>query len=121
MAASCRNMASASSSTSNRCGSPSRPVMKASDLIVQCIENEGVRYVFGLPGEEILDILDSLADSRVTFIPTRHEQGAAFMADAYGRLTGTAGGCPPTPGPRAPHPAPGGTGPHPHPRPPRAL
>ena len=77
--------------------------MKASDLIVQCLENEGVRYVFGLPGEEILDILDSLADSRVTFIPTRHEQGAAFMADAYGRLTGTAGVCLSTLGPGAPN------------------
>ncbi|PYM75099.1 MAG: acetolactate synthase large subunit [Candidatus Rokuibacteriota bacterium] len=75
--------------------------MKASDLIVQCLENEGVRYVFGLPGEEILDLLDSLADSRVTFIPTRHEQGAAFMADAYGRLTGTAGVCLSTLGPGA--------------------
>jgi len=75
--------------------------MKASDLIMQCLENEGVRYVFGLPGEEILDILDSLADSRVTFIPTRHEQGAAFMADAYGRLTGTAGVCLSTLGPGA--------------------
>ena len=49
--------------------------MKASDLIVQCLENEQVRYVFGLPGEEILDILDSFLDSRITFIPTRHEQG----------------------------------------------
>ncbi len=75
--------------------------MKASDLIVQCLENEGVRYVFGLPGEEILDILDSLVDSRVTFIPTRHEQGAAFMADAYGRLTGRAGVCLSTLGPGA--------------------
>src|SRR5260370_8845058 len=104
MAASCRNMASASSSTSNRCGSPSRPVMKASDLIVQCIENEGVRYVFGLPGEEILDILDSLADSRVTFIPTRHDQRAAFMADAYGRLPGPAGAASPHTLPPAPPP-----------------
>ncbi len=75
--------------------------MKASDLIVQCLENEGVRYVFGLPGEEILDILDSLVDSRVAFIPTRHEQGAAFMADAYGRLTGHAGVCLSTLGPGA--------------------
>lgn len=75
--------------------------MKASDLIVQCLENEDVRYVFGLPGEEILDILDSLVDSRVTFIPTRHEQGAAFMADAYGRLTGRAGVCLSTLGPGA--------------------
>ena len=67
--------------------------MKASELIVQCLENEQVRYVFGLPGEEILDILDSLLDSRITFVPTRHEQGAAFMADAYGRLTGRPGVC----------------------------
>ena len=75
--------------------------MKASDLIVQCLEHEEVRYVFGLPGEEILDILDSLLDSRITFIPTRHEQGAAFMADAYGRLTGRAGVCLSTLGPGA--------------------
>ena len=75
--------------------------MKAADLIVQCLENEQVRYVFGLPGEEILDILDSFLDSRITFIPTRHEQGAAFMADAYGRLTGRAGVCLSTLGPGA--------------------
>jgi acetolactate synthase-1/2/3 large subunit len=75
--------------------------MKASDLIVQCLDNEGVRYVFGLPGEEILDILDSLLGSPISFIPTRHEQGAAFMADAYGRLTGRAGVCLSTLGPGA--------------------
>ena len=75
--------------------------MKASDLIVQCLENEQVQYVFGLPGEEILDILDSLLDSRITFVPTRHEQGAAFMADAYGRLTGRPGVCLSTLGPGA--------------------
>jgi acetolactate synthase-1/2/3 large subunit len=75
--------------------------MKASELIARCLENEGVRYVFGIPGEEILDIVDSLADSRVRFIPTRHEQGAAFMADAYGRLTGRAGVCLSTLGPGA--------------------
>lgn len=75
--------------------------MKASELIARCLENEGVRYVFGVPGEEILDIVDSLADSRVRFIPTRHEQGAAFMADAYGRLTGRAGVCLATLGPGA--------------------
>ena len=69
--------------------------MKASDLIARCLENEGVRYVFGVPGEEILDIVDSLARlERSRFIPTRHEQGAAFMADAYGRLTGRAGRLP---------------------------
>ncbi|HEY7041973.1 MAG TPA: thiamine pyrophosphate-binding protein, partial [Methylomirabilota bacterium] len=75
--------------------------MKGSDLIVRCLENEGVRYVFGVPGEEILDIIDSLADSRIRFITTRHEQGAAFMADAYGRLTGRAGVCLSTLGPGA--------------------
>ena len=75
--------------------------MKTSDLIARCLENEGVRYVFGVPGEEILDIVDSLADSSVRFVPTRHEQGAAFMADAYGRLTGHAGVCLSTLGPGA--------------------
>jgi acetolactate synthase-1/2/3 large subunit len=48
--------------------------VKASDLIVRCLENEGVRYVFGVPGEEILDILESLTQSTLTFVPTRHEQ-----------------------------------------------
>ncbi|HSE92373.1 MAG TPA: acetolactate synthase large subunit [Methylomirabilota bacterium] len=75
--------------------------MRAADLIVRCLENEGVRYVFGLPGEEILDILDALADSSARFVLTRHEQGAAFMADAYGRLTGRAGVCLATLGPGA--------------------
>jgi acetolactate synthase-1/2/3 large subunit len=75
--------------------------MKASDLIVECLENEGVRYIFGLPGEEILDTLDSLLGAPITFVPTRHEQGAAFMADAYGRLTGRAGVCLSTLGPGA--------------------
>src|SRR2546429_1325067 len=75
--------------------------MKASDLIVRCLENEGVQYVFGLPGEEILDILDSLADSRIGFVLTGHEQGAAFMADACGQLTDRAGVCLSTLGPGA--------------------
>ena len=75
--------------------------MKASELIARCLENESVRYVFGVPGEEILDIVDSLVDSSARFIPTRHEQGAAFMADAYGRLTGHAGVCLATLGPGA--------------------
>ena len=75
--------------------------MTAAELIVRCLEHEGVPYVFGLPGEEILDILDALADSRIRFIVTRHEQGAAFMADAYGRLTGRAGVCLSTLGPGA--------------------
>ncbi len=75
--------------------------MKASDVIARCLENESVRYVFGVPGEEILDIIDSLVDSRIQFVPTRHEQGAAFMADAWGRLTGRAGVCLATLGPGA--------------------
>jgi acetolactate synthase-1/2/3 large subunit len=65
--------------------------MKAAELFVRCLENEGVQYVFGIPGEENLDVLDALLDSSIRFVTTRHEQGAAFMADVYGRLTGRAG------------------------------
>lgn len=75
--------------------------MKASDLFVQCLENEGVEYIFGIPGEENLDVMDSLINSDIEFITTRHEQGAAFMADVYGRLTGRAGVCLATLGPGA--------------------
>lgn len=75
--------------------------MKASDLFVKCLEKEGVRYVFGLPGEEIEDLLFSLKNSSIRFIPTRHEQGAAFMADVWGRLSGKAGVCLSTLGPGA--------------------
>ncbi|MBD3609615.1 MAG: acetolactate synthase large subunit [Gammaproteobacteria bacterium] len=75
--------------------------MKASDLFVKCLENEGVEYIFGIPGEENLDMMDSLLDSKIKFITTRHEQGAAFMADVYGRLTGKAGVCLGTLGPGA--------------------
>jgi acetolactate synthase-1/2/3 large subunit len=75
--------------------------MKAAELIVKCLENEGVRHIFGLPGEEIMDLLDTLSDSSIQFIMTRHEQGAAFMADVYGRLTGKAGVCLSTLGPGA--------------------
>lgn len=57
--------------------------MKASDLLVNCLETEGVEYVFGLPGEELEDLLFSLGDSNVQFIPTRHEQGSAFRADVH--------------------------------------
>jgi acetolactate synthase I/II/III large subunit len=74
----------------------------AADLFVRCLENEGVRYVFGIPGEETLDLNEALEGSAsVQFIPVRHEQGAAFMADAYGRLTGHAGVCLGTLGPGA--------------------
>ncbi len=75
--------------------------MKASDLLVKCLENEGVEYVFGIPGEETLDLMESLRTSPIKFIITRHEQVAAFMADAYGRLTGKAGVCLATLGPGA--------------------
>jgi acetolactate synthase-1/2/3 large subunit len=76
-------------------------MMKVSDLVVQCLENEGVQYVFGVPGEETEDLLFSLADSKIRFVPTRHEQGAAFMANVWGRLTGRAGVCLSTLGPGA--------------------
>jgi len=75
--------------------------MKAAKLFAKCLENEGVEYVFGIPGEENLDIMDALLDSSIKFITTRHEQGAAFMADVYGRLTGKAGVCLSTLGPGA--------------------
>ncbi|MCH9645667.1 MAG: acetolactate synthase large subunit [Proteobacteria bacterium] len=75
--------------------------MKASDLFVKALENEGVEYIFGIPGEENLDLLDSLRKSSIKFILTRHEQAAAFMAATYGRLTGRAGVCLATLGPGA--------------------
>ncbi len=75
--------------------------MKGSDLFVKCLENEGVEYLFGLPGEEVLDILDSLSRSGIKFIVARHEQGAAFMADVYGRLSHKPGVCLSTLGPGA--------------------
>ena len=75
--------------------------MKASDLFVKCLENEEVEYIFGVPGEENEDIMISLISSKIKFIPTRHEQGAAFMAATYGRLTGKAGVCLATLGPGA--------------------
>ena len=74
---------------------------KASEVFVDCLEAEGVRYVFGIPGEETLDLNESLADSSIEFVPVRHEQGGAYMADAYGRLTGRAGVCLGTLGPGA--------------------
>ena len=75
--------------------------MKAAELFVRCLENEGVEYIFGVPGEENIDVLDALIDSPIQFVTTRHEQGAAFMADVYGRLTGKAGVCLSTLGPGA--------------------
>src|ERR671922_878672 len=76
--------------------------MNAAQLLVRCLENEGVRYVFGIPGEETLDLNEALEQSAtVTFIPTRHEQGAAFMANVCGRLSTYPGVCLATLGPGA--------------------
>src|SRR2546428_8898934 len=74
---------------------------RASDVFVECLEAEGVRHVFGIPGEETLDLNESLEDSSIEFVPVRHEQGGAYMADVYGRLTGRAGVCLGTLGPGA--------------------
>ncbi len=75
---------------------------KASDLFIQCLEEEGVEYIFGVPGEENLDMLDSLSRSKqIKLILTRHEQGAGFMAATYGRHTGKTGVCLATLGPGA--------------------
>ena len=76
--------------------------MKASDLMVKCLEEEGIEYIFGVPGEENADFMMSLEHStQIRFILTRHEQGAAFMAEIYGRLTGNPAGCLGTLGPGA--------------------
>ncbi len=75
--------------------------MKASDLFVRCLESEGVEYIFGVPGEENLDLIESLRTSAIELVVTRHEQHAAFMAATYGRLTGKAGVCLSTLGPGA--------------------
>jgi len=76
--------------------------MKASDLFVRCLEEEGIEYIFGVPGEENADFMISLeASDKIRFILTRHEQGAAFMAEIYGRLTGNTAGCLGTLGPGA--------------------
>ncbi len=75
--------------------------MKASDLFVKALENEGVEYIFGIPGEENLDLLESLRHSTIKLVITRHEQAAGFMAATYGRLTGKPGVCLSTLGPGA--------------------
>lgn len=76
--------------------------MKASDLLVKCLEEEGIEYIFGVPGEENADFMISLEQSPgIRFVLTRHEQGAAFMAEVYGRLTGNPAGCLGTLGPGA--------------------
>src|SRR5881628_1104458 len=99
-----RSVASAAPTdlTAPSCGRPrTMATRRASDVFVECLESEGVRYVFGIPGEETLDLNESLANSSVAFVPVRHEQGGAYMADMYGRLTGRAGVCLGTLGPGA--------------------
>jgi acetolactate synthase I/II/III large subunit len=73
----------------------------AAELIVECLENEGVTHVFGIPGEENIRLVDALSRSPIDYVLTRHEQGASFMAEVYGRLTGHAGVCSATLGPGA--------------------
>ena len=72
-------------------------------VLVECLQEEGVDTIFGIPGEETLDLMFAIKESKIRFIDTRHEQGAAFMADVYGRLTGKAGVCLSTLGPGATH------------------
>jgi acetolactate synthase-1/2/3 large subunit len=81
--------------------SESRPPLKGSDVFIRALENEGVRYIFGVPGEENLDFLESLHGSTIQLVVTRHEQTAGFMAATYGRLTGKPGVCLSTLGPGA--------------------
>lgn len=92
-------MSGPASEVSTRSAPPT--AQSAADLFVRCLENEGVEYIFGIPGEENIDVMDALLDSKIKFVTTRHEQGAAFMADVYGRLTGRAGVCMATLGPGA--------------------
>ncbi len=73
----------------------------AAELLVRCLENEGVELIFGIPGEENIAVMDALLGSSIKFVTVRHEQGAAFMADVYGRLTGKPGVCLATLGPGA--------------------
>src|SRR5262249_20129662 len=78
-----------------------RQMKKASDLLVQALENEGVDRIFGVPGEENLDVIESIRTSSIKLVVTRHEQPAAFMAATHGRLTGRPGVCITTLGPGA--------------------
>ncbi|MCW2553553.1 MAG: acetolactate synthase large subunit [Mycobacterium sp.] len=77
------------------------PSHTTAELIVECLENEGVTHVFGIPGEENIRLVDALSRSSIEYVLTRHEQGASFMAEVYGRLTGNAGVCSATLGPGA--------------------
>src|SRR5687767_6529064 len=88
------------SRTTAKQAKPSKP-QTAAELLVRCLENEGVKYIFGIPGEENIDVMDALLSSSIRFVTCHHEQGAAFMADVWGRLTGEPGVCMSTLGPGA--------------------
>ncbi|HXZ24179.1 MAG TPA: thiamine pyrophosphate-binding protein, partial [Methanomassiliicoccales archaeon] len=75
--------------------------MRAADLFIRCLEAEGVERIFGIPGEENMDVMDALIDSTIKFTLTKHENSAAFIANACARLTGKAGVCLSTLGPGA--------------------
>src|SRR6266436_7008451 len=77
------------------------PGRTVASLLVECLEAEGVEHVFGIPGEENIHFVDALTSSSIRYILVRHEQGASFMADVYGRLAGRAGVCSATLGPGA--------------------
>src|ERR1700678_551463 len=77
------------------------PETSTAELIVRCLENEGVEYVFGIPGEENIHLVQALGASPIRYVLVRHEQAASFMAEIYGRLTGKAGVCSATLGPGA--------------------
>ena len=79
----------------------SNPSQTVAELIVRCLESEGVTHVFGIPGEENIHLVDALSRSAIRYVLVRHEQGASFMAETYGRLTGRAGVCSATLGPGA--------------------
>src|ERR671910_300590 len=80
---------------------PSEEATTVAKLVVRCLENEGVKYVFGIPGEENIHFIDALNSSSIRFILVHHEQASSFMADMYGRITGKAGVCCATLGPGA--------------------
>src|ERR687893_2877045 len=82
-------------------GTSSEEMATVARLVVSCLENEGVKYVFGIPGEENIHFIDALTRSSIRFILVHHEQSASFMADMYGRITGKAGVCSATLGPGA--------------------
>lgn len=78
-----------------------KPTRTVEELTVACLESEGVEYMFGIPGEENIHLIEATMPSKIRFVLVRHEQAAAFMADIYGRLTGKAGVCVATLGPGA--------------------